>query len=352
MSEKSHILFFGELPPHSIHGIAISNKINISQLESSFNVVIIEERLNFLYHDKPSIEKIFKLIRSSFAIVSKSLFQRFEFFYLVYSLSTFGSLKTLMAILNFRISNSGKVILHIHRGDFFSRYYRRFINRILAKIIIGLSHKVIVLSDKQKAEFAVISKKPCFVLPNTVETEYTPEIMQRQNFRFIYISNYLVDKGIIDLLEVFRKLMKQYKNIVLQTFGAFSDNTIKETIFKYNTDRIVINGIISGIDKYKLMANSDCLILPSWNEGQPLVLLEAMSLGTPVIASQVGLIRDMVGADYPYLTIPGSRESLEEKMIQFIMQEDSTQISAVLKERYNKYYSHSKHYASLLEIFS
>jgi glycosyltransferase involved in cell wall biosynthesis len=222
----------------------------------------------------------------------------------------------------------------------------------LTKYILGLSHKVIVLSDKQKKEFEVISKKPCFVLHNTIETEYTPEIKQRQNFRFIYISNYLVDKGIIDLLEVFRKLMKQYKNIVLQTFGAFSDNTIKETISKYNSDRIVINGVISGIDKYKLMADSDCLILPSWNEGQPLVLLEAMSLGTPVIASQAGLIRDMVGADYPYLTIPGSRESLEEKMIQFIMQGDSAQISAVLKERYNNYFSHSKHYVNLLEIFS
>jgi hypothetical protein len=60
----------------------------------------------------------------------------------------------------------------------------------------------------------------------------------------------------------------------------------------------------------------------------------------------------MLGTDYPYLTIPGSRESLEEKMIQFIMQGDSIQISAGLKERYNKYFSHSKHYASLLEIFS
>ncbi|MCX6262784.1 MAG: glycosyltransferase family 4 protein [Bacteroidia bacterium] len=352
MKKIRYLLFFGELPPNSIHGIANSNLLNLEMLKSSFVVDIIEEYSKLVDHDKISFIKIVKLIKSNLAIISKSFFQNYDYFYLVFSLSTFGSFKTLIAIINFRLFNRGKVVLHIHRGDFFTRFYKNAINKIMAKLTFRLSHNIIILSDNQKTEFESTFNRPCHVLYNTIEFEYKPEMKNRKNSNFIYISNYLIDKGIMDLLEVFTKLIMQFEKITLKTYGAFSDQHLKEIILKFNSSNICIHETISGISKFTEISQSDCLILPSWNEGQPIILLEAMSVGTPIIATRVGLIPELLGNDYPYFSIPGDKCSLENKIIQFIKQENSAEISRKLTNRYATLYSRKKHTECLLKIFN
>jgi glycosyltransferase involved in cell wall biosynthesis len=321
-------------------------------LKSSFVIDIIEEKSKLAEHGKISVSKLANQIKNNLVIIIKSIIHSYDYFYLVFSLTTFGSIKTLVAIINYRLFNRGKVVLHIHRGDFFPRFYKRAINRILTKLVFGLSHKIVVLSDNQKTEFEAVFNKPCYILHNTVEIEHKPVVRNRLYSNFIYISNYLIDKGIIDLLTVFSKLTKQYKKLTLHTFGAFSDRRLKKIILNYKSSNIYIHETISGFDKFREIAKSDCLILPSWNEGQPNILLEAMSVGTPIIASKVGLIPELLGADYPYFTIPGDKDSLEKKILQFIKQENSTAISQKLESLYTTIYSQKKHAESLHNIFS
>jgi glycosyltransferase involved in cell wall biosynthesis len=352
MRKEQWLLFYGELPPDSIHGISNANHVNLGMLKSHFRIDIIQEKSNLEEHDKNSIWKVAQLIKNNILIISKSIFRRYDFFYLTFSLSTSGSLKTLTAILCFLLFNRGKVVLHLHRGDFFTRFYEKRINIIIAKLVIKFSHKIVVLSDNQKIEFEAAFNKICYVLPNTIEIEY-PSLPKSSHPRnFIFVTNYLIDKGIMDLLDVFATLSQQYKEITLKTYGAFSDKQLMATILKYNSANIFINGPINGPEKFQELGKADCLILPSWNEGQPIILLEAMSVGTPVIATNVGLIPEMLGFDYPYLSIPKDRVSLEEKMIQLIEEENPTVISQKLRSRYLKLFSKEKHYESLYNIFN
>ncbi len=351
MSGERRLLFFGELPPDSIHGIAISNHLNLGWLKSSFSVETIKEYDLLSEHDKISIHKFAKRLKNLFQVFSKSVYRHYDYFYLNYSLSFLGGIKTLLLILSFRISNRGKVVLHIHRGDFFKKYYKLFFNRIISYMIFSLTQKIIVLSNSQKSEFETIYKKTFFVLYNTVEFEFNNPNILRGNNKFIYVSNYLIDKGIIDLLEVFSRLIKMFPGTKLTTYGAFSDTELQEDILKFSSDNICINGMIKGREKFNEIANSDCLILPSWNEGQPTVLLEAMSVGTPVIATQTGLIPDILGEDYPFISIPGDRFSLKSKIIEFMQHEDISHFSNVLYERYIESYSQDKHIEMLKNIF-
>ncbi len=350
--KKRRLIFYGELPPNSVHGIAISNQINLKMLDSCFLIDIVEENSKLTEHNKVTVRKIINLLKNNLLIKSKSIFHRYDYFYLIFSLSTFGSLKTLSGILIFRLFNRGKVVLHLHRGDFFSRFYKSHINRIITRLVFSLSQKIIVLSDNQKTEFESVFKRPFQVLCNTVETEYKPIVKKRQTCNFIYISNYLIDKGIIDLLEVFKKLTNQYQNITLRTFGAFSDLHLKESILNFESPNISIYGPVFGADKYKEIAQSDCLILPSWNEGQPMILLEAMSVGTPVISTRISMIQELLGVDYPYLSIPGDKDSLEKNIIQFIIQSNPEKISQILESRFASLYSPEMHAKSLQDIFS
>ena len=49
------------------------------------------------------------------------------------------------------------------------------------------------------------------------------------------------------------------------------------------------------------MSSYDCLILPSFNEGLPLVLIECLSIGIPFITTKVGAIEDLLIKNYPYV---------------------------------------------------
>jgi len=352
MKTKRQILFYGELPPNAIHGIANASSVNLKMLESSFYIDTIEEKNKFTEHNKISFHKFLEYFKNNFGILLKSIFHRYDYFYLIFSLTTFGSIKTLSALFSFCLFNRGSVVLHIHRGDFFSRFYKAKLNRILSKMIFAFSDKIIVLSENQKIEFESVFKKSFCILHNTVEAELNVEHRIRQTRSFIYISNYLYDKGIIDLLEVFSNIVKENDKISLQTFGAFSDQQLKELVLEFNSPNIVINDIISGLDKFEKIAESDCLILPSWNEGQPIILLEAMSVGTPVIATSVGLIPELLGTDYPYLSIPKDKISLENTLLKFIRQNNADAISKKLKSRYFNHYSLKIHFISLQNIFN
>lgn len=349
---KPKILFFGELPTNSINGVAIANKTNLTFLKKSFAIDIVEEDNNLRDHAQISFRKFSNILNQITLIINKSISNRYNYFYLVFSLSTFGAIKTLMTILFFRLFNRGKIILHIHRGDFFSRFHKGILNKTLTWLIFQMTHKVIVLSEKTKTEIEKTLNKSCEVLYNTVDIEYKFDYTEKQNLKFLYISNYLIDKGILDLLVVFKKLCIQYPNISLQTYGAFSDQNLKKSILSFNSSNIKVCDTISGIEKFKKIVQSDCLILPSWNEGQPIVILEAMSVGTPIIATNVGLIPDLLGINYPYLANANDHQSLEETIIKFIKSEENIYISKGLKEKYDRLYCKRKHEEDLFKIFS
>jgi len=263
-----------------------------------------------------------------------------------------GGLKTLLPIVCFRIFNRGKVILHIHRGDFIIRFNKNLFIRLLAILVIKLSDKIIVLSEIQKIAFNEQFAKPVHVLHNTVEYEFDKSLTEKKNNHFIYISNYLYEKGIFDLMEVFSKLLTKYPDITLHTYGAFPTPEIKEQILRYSNHNISVGDVITGEEKFAVIERADCLILPSYNEGEPIVLLEAMSVGIPVISTNVGLIPEMLGKDYPFISLPRDQASLEEKIIQFISCRELDQISKTLKERYSLAYSNNVHALNLNAIFN
>lgn len=349
---KPKILFYGEFQSTAINGVSVANEINISMLQKSFSIDVIEEHVDFQQHSKISVLKAYKNLVSLWLILNKSFSCNYSYFYSVFSLSTFGGLKTLFAIICFRIFNSGEVVLHIHRGDFFSRFYKGFVNRKIAWLIFRITHKVIVLSERSKTDIERAFNNSCVVLNNTVSFEYNVDYTKKQNVKFLYISNYLIEKGIIDLLEAFSKLCLIYPNISLQTYGTFSDQHLKEIILSFNSSNIEIFETISGIEKFEKIAKADCIILPSWNEGQPIIILEAMSVGVPVIATNVGLIPDLLGSNYPYLANPKDPKSLVETVTKFINAKNNHDISNVLKNQYFEKYCKRKHEEDLLKIFT
>lgn len=68
-------------------------------------------------------------------------------------------------------------------------------------------------------------------------------------------------------------------------------------------------------DIAELFETSDLFVLPSLFEGLPLAVLEAMSLGTPVVATRIGGTLEALGADHPFFATPGDARSLADAIL-------------------------------------
>ncbi|MDY0116835.1 MAG: glycosyltransferase family 4 protein [Sulfurimonadaceae bacterium] len=339
------ILFFGELAPNIIHGISLANRLNIDLLSKKYFLDIVEEKSELKEHNKRTSSKIIKIWSYIKEIYNLNKKKKYDFFYTIFSLSTFGSIKTLFSILSFKMSNKRKVVIHIHRGDFEIFYNKNLLNKYIVKIIFKLIDKLIVLSENQKIQFSEhldISK--IFILENSLIEEFQMVDGEKEE-QFIYISNYIKEKGIFELLEVF----SNDKNLSLKCFGGFVNN--EDEIRKYESKNIKISSFINGKEKFQEIDKSQALILPSWNEGQPTVILEAMMMGTIVITTKVGLIEELLGEDYPFYFKAKNQKSLKECINRFQRYENKDELSYKLRQIYKSKYSKEIHQQKLLKIF-
>lgn len=346
MKTQNEILFFGELAPNIVHGISLANKLNTNLLRDSFKIDIIEEKSNFKEYGKKNSSKIKNMFSYAKNIFRQNRENKYDYFYTVFSLSTFGSLKTLLMILSYNLSGKGQTILHIHRGDFGVFYNKNILNKFISKIIFKMTKKVIVLSENQKIEFLkYFEKENIYIVENSLSEEYALDKNSIRSIRFLYISNYIKEKGIFELLDVFKNNNDRY----LECFGWFVNN--ESRIKKYENKTIKINGFIKGEEKFKKINETDALILPSWNEGQPTIIIEAMMMGTIVLTTKVGLIGELLGDDYPFYFKSRDLNSLRECIEKFKNYSEKEKLSRNLKKKYFEKYSKGIHKEKLLKVF-
>jgi glycosyltransferase involved in cell wall biosynthesis len=355
MSPIKYIFFSGELPPESINGIAYSNASLVQYLSKKNSLIIDKEIVNIKYHKKFSFRKLMNFVQRIIFVSKNSYFKKFDYFYIVFSNSLQGSIKTLFIIYTFKLFNKkSKIIVHIHRGDLEENFKKIPLLKLIFKQILYASNKIIVLSNQLSNYINSTFHNKCdiFCLENTVfnETNISKQNQDNDVVNCIFISNYIEEKGILILLEAFKKLGFNYK---LNCYGCFSDNSLKEIIINYQSDNIIINGPIYDLDKFKKISNSDLLILPSFNEGKPIILLESMMLGTPFIASKVGYINEIIDSDYPYLLDKINIDNIVKLVKSFskLSFSEKKSLSNCLINRYNSKYSNKIYFDKINEIF-
>jgi glycosyltransferase involved in cell wall biosynthesis len=112
---------------------------------------------------------------------------------------------------------------------------------------------------------------------------------------FVFVGQIIPDKGIYELVNAGMKI-KELRQLIL--IGPINDN-IKEDLLsiasaRNNNDWLVLKGVLSKEEILEYLYSANALCLPSYTEGFPNVVLEAMAVGCPVIATKVGAIEEML----------------------------------------------------------
>ena len=144
----------------------------------------------------------------------------------------------------------------------------------------------------------------------------------KYSIKFIYAGRLLWDKGIGELVSSIIIIKKKYPLVRFQFVGILDINNLSH-ISKKQIEKWVDEKIIEYIDQKDdirdYIKEADCAILPSYREGLPRFLLEAASIGRPIICTDVPGCRQVVKDKYNgLLCLPRDVESLSSSIEEFI----------------------------------
>lgn len=221
-----------------------------------------------------------------------------------------------------------RVIVHLHGSEFKDFYYsgnkkrKKQIQELFsiadASIVLGEDWKNFILEITPKAIVIVINN--AVFLPVFEDKEVS------KVRTFLFLGALIRRKGVVDLLEAVNKMKsKGVSDFRLLIAGSGTDEQRLKEYAQTNglQDCVEFLGWITKEQKPELLKKSDVLVLPSYNEGLPIAILEAMSYSLPIISTDVGSIAEAVKENQNgFLIKPGDVNALTHAMVQLTNNSD------------------------------
>jgi glycosyltransferase involved in cell wall biosynthesis len=177
-----------------------------------------------------------------------------------------------------------KVCYHFFGGNFHEQYeaFPSFIKYLLKKTILN-SDTVFFETLEMLKYFEKQHIKNSVWLPNSREAVITTVARKEFRKKFVFISRVIPQKGIVEIIEAANELPQDY---TIDVYGPIDDRHYTEKLFK--NSKATYKGLLDPKDVITKLLEYDVLLLPSYfsGEGYPGIIIEALSLAMPVIATK------------------------------------------------------------------
>lgn len=173
------------------------------------------------------------------------------------------------------------------------RLFKKVYNRADAFIILS---SVVKIKLKQW-EFA----QPIYLTTTKVDNFLVKDFViseKKMNNNILFLGRLEKTKGVFETLRAFQILLNKNKQVTLTFAGSGPEEMVlKEIVQNEGIKNVSFLGFVRNDEKIKAFTRSDIFILPSYTEGIPTSLLEAMAFGIPIITRPVGGIPDFFVED-------------------------------------------------------
>jgi glycosyltransferase involved in cell wall biosynthesis len=172
------------------------------------------------------------------------------------------------------------------------------------------------------------AKKSKIINGSGIDTErFNPEFCNNKentSLTFLFIGRLLKDKGIFEFIEAAKIITEKYTETKFIIAGEIDRNN-PSAISEKELNSILENKQIDYVgyvkDTRTIICNAACIVLPSYREGLPRVILEAMSMQKPCITTDVAGCRDAVDENCAFLAEVANSNSLAKQIEKFILLE-------------------------------
>jgi glycosyltransferase involved in cell wall biosynthesis len=238
------------------------------------------------------------------------------------------------------------------RGSDIRLSSKKFLRRALQLPFLRNAKTLLTVSDEMadllKKKYGICRHK-ILVIKNAYDDRIIKPVTNKVQAeklgskRIICVANLRPEKDHMTLLKGFKLVTESMDGVQLVLIGdGFLRKQLEDFCIKHGLKNVQFLGTIPFSDVLENVAKSDVFILTSVEEAMPNAVIEALSLGRPVIATRVGGIPEIVEDEFNGLLIPPKSPKMVAKAIKRLLKDErlySNLASNALKSVYDRSWS-------------
>lgn len=246
------------------------------------------------------------------------------------------------------------VINHIHGAEF-ETFYLKASDRKKRRIrkVYGKCTMLIALSEEWKRNLeSVVSPEKITVIENYCKI---PDLSGTEKKKqILFLGEIGKRKGCYDIPEIYGRVLEKGERLPLIMAG---DGELAE-VKKLFEDRDLLESVsfpgwVRGADKDKCLKESGIFLFPSYYEGMPMAVLEAMAYGMAIVTTRVGGIPHLLeDGGSGYLCEPGDIEGLSKRLLELSKDGDKRRkMGERARQKAIEEYSMESHMKKLMDLY-
>jgi glycosyltransferase involved in cell wall biosynthesis len=367
MTEKPTVLIIGPTPP-PFHGVAVAvQSLLQSCIVEQFRVCHLDlaDRRGIQHVNKPDLYDVVLFLRQWLRLISMLLRTCPTLAYLVLSQSTIGFLRDSLLIWPVYLRGS-HIVMHLHGGNFRHWFLgRSWFMRAYVQAVLRRVSRVIVLGESLKCQFdGLVDSHQIAVVPNGIDWQDSGSparvACSSSRYRILHLSTLSHLKGVLVLIEAIPLVVRLRQDVEFVFAGSWSHAEDKRWadlfIAQHGIGQYIrFTGQVEGDQKRAFFESSDIFVFPGvQQEGQPLVVIEAMAAGLPVIFTDRGCLRDTVINGETGVEVPiNDTHRLADRILWLLDHpNDMKAMGRLARQRYESFYTKERHIENMIEVFA
>jgi glycosyltransferase involved in cell wall biosynthesis len=236
-----------------------------------------------------------------------------------------------------------KVVFTHHGADYNRQKWGKIAKWILKtgeKWGVKYANHCIVISQTIYNDIQKFNPKRVSLIPNgvtipekTLQTHYIESLGLQPQKYMIVVGRFVPEKGFHDMLQAYISLQTDYKLVFVGDADHESEYS-KHIKIDAKKHGVVLTGFIKGEKLHQIFSHAGIFVMPSYHEGLPIALLEAMSYNLPVVVSNISANTEIELPKSSFFEV-GNIHDLSEKISQTLSDKQQIDYSHILTRKYN-----------------